>query len=74
MTLQPRPGFLWCNVRWGAPDDLVSDKCSYCGAPLDEDGVPFRCWDDEGWACVFCETCMQEWWGFTLAPRERDWL
>jgi hypothetical protein len=62
-TLRPRLGFLWCNVKWGAPDDRVSESCSYCGEPIADDEVPLRLWNKAGWACQFCRACMKTWWG-----------
>ncbi|MBN1441681.1 MAG: hypothetical protein JXA90_03180 [Planctomycetes bacterium] len=61
--LQPLPGFDWTKVKWGAPTAAVTEVCSYCGERLSEEGVPLRCWNQAGWACAFCETCMQKWWG-----------
>jgi hypothetical protein len=62
--LQPRPGFDWWRVKWGGPDDLVSEVCSYCGELLDDDGVPLRLWsEDSGLSAVFCDACMSTWWG-----------
>lgn len=39
---------------------------------MDEDQVPLRLWNDTGWAAVFCELCMQRWWGFEPVPDEGD--
>ena len=63
-TIKPRPRFDWKRVNWGAPDEPQSDDCSYCGAPIPEEDVPLRLWNDDGWAAVFCEPCMRQWWGF----------
>jgi hypothetical protein len=39
--LQPRPGFNWLNVAWGAPDQRRTDRCSYCGDPFPENDEEF---------------------------------
>lgn len=65
MTLTPKPGFDPLLIRWGAPDEVVDDKCSYCDAAIDDDDVPLRIWNDAGWGAVFCDHCMVKWWGFS---------
>lgn len=35
--LQPKPGFDWSKVQWGAPDAPETDFCSYCGKPFPRD-------------------------------------
>lgn len=72
-SLAPKPGFDWTKVTWTGPYALVEwETCSYCGGAMDEEDVPLRLWNDEGWAAVFCETCMQRWWGFEPVPDEGD--
>jgi hypothetical protein len=62
--LQPKAGFDWTRVQWTGPYALVEwERCSYCGSAIPEEGVPLRMWNDEGWAAVFCDACMREWWG-----------
>lgn len=62
-TLEPKAGFLWSQVKWGAPDERVSDECSYCGEVIPEESIPLRLWDKQGYAAQFCEACQREWWG-----------
>jgi hypothetical protein len=62
--LEPKPGFDWTKVRWTGPFAPVDETCSYCGETIDEESVPLRLWNAESWAAVFCEGCMQTWWGF----------
>jgi hypothetical protein len=70
--LKPRPGFDWSRVRWDKADDFVSMRCSYCDYVIDEevDPIPLRMWDDHSNSAVFCEGCMQKWWGFEPLPEE----
>lgn len=64
-TIKPVPGFDWRKVRWGAPNARRTTRCSYCGAPLnDDDDVPLMLWNAEGWCAEFCEACQCRWWGF----------
>jgi hypothetical protein len=62
--LEPKPGFDWTKVRWTGPLAPVDETCSYCGAAIDEESVPLRLWKKDHSAAVFCEGCMQTWWGF----------
>jgi len=69
--LAPKPGFDWTRVQWTGPHALVEwETCSYCGGPIPEDGVPLRLWNDKSWAAVFCEACMQTWWGFERCDQD----
>lgn len=70
--LQPRPGFDWTRVRWTGPTALVDEICSYCGGDIDDDEIPLRLWNNQSWAAVFCEACMETWWGFERFPDEGD--
>lgn len=64
-ALQPRPGFNWMAVSWGGPDELRTDKCSYCETlfPKDDAFVPLIVWRDDGWCAEFCDACQRDWWG-----------
>ena len=63
-TISPRPGFDWAKVKWGGPDQVRTEHCSYCGDELDEDSVPLILWNEAGWCAEFCDRCMVTWWGF----------
>ncbi len=64
MVLQPRPGFNWMAVSWGAPDEPRSETCCYCDALLPEEGdVPLILFRDGGWCAEFCTHCQRTWWG-----------
>ncbi len=71
-AIEPKPGFDWSKVQWGAPDDVVSDDCSYCGAAIPDEAVPLRLWNQDGWAAVFCDGCMATWWGMTAIASDPD--
>lgn len=73
-SFQPRAGFDWSRVTWGAPDAPQSDDCSYCGAVIPEDDVPLRLWSESGWAAQFCDACMVVWWGFAPKEEAEHWL
>jgi len=60
MRLVPAPGFRADKIKWGGPDDAVSNTCSYCGAPIPEDDVPIRMFSEHGHAAVFCNPCFEE--------------
>lgn len=62
-ALQPRPGFDWSRVRFGAPDARVADDCSYCEAPLGEGEAPLMLFTKKGAMAQFCEDCQERWWG-----------
>jgi hypothetical protein len=64
-ALKPLPGFNPLLLQWGGPDEVVSDQCSYCDAPIGGDEVPLRLWNEEGWAVQFCNACMVRWFGFS---------
>jgi hypothetical protein len=66
MTLAPRHGFNWQAVSWGGPDEPVAEECSYCDAPIPDDGVPLILWNEEGWCARFCDACQERWWGMTV--------
>lgn len=66
--LAPRPGFEWCAVNWGGPDEPRTEVCSYCDAPLDEESVPLILWNREGWCAEFCDQCQETWWGIATLP------
>jgi hypothetical protein len=75
-ALRPKPGFNWMNVAWGAPDEIRTAHCSYCGDKLpteDEDPefVPLILWNAEGWAAEFCDHCMATWFGMESFPEPR---
>lgn len=68
--IKPKPGFDWTRVTWGGPYDRVTETCSYCGktfpdddADEENDYIPLRLWNDEGYACAFCDDCQRTWWG-----------
>lgn len=71
-TLSPRPGFNWMLVTWGAPDQVRTEVCSYCGdkLPDDDDFVPLILWNPEGWAAEFCDHCQATWFGIQTFPAE----
>ena len=62
-TLSPKTGFDWNRLSWGGPDEPVSEICSYCDAPIDDDEVPLMMWNAEGWMAQFCYQCQATWWG-----------
>jgi hypothetical protein len=62
-SLRPREGFNWTAVSWGGPDEVVSETCSYCDAPIPEDDTPLILWNAEGWCARFCLKCCADWWG-----------
>jgi hypothetical protein len=62
--LTPKDGFDWARVRWTGPYAPIDETCSYCNAAISDDCVPLRLWKDDSSAAVFCEGCMQTWWGF----------
>jgi hypothetical protein len=67
--LEPRNGFDWTRVLWGGPTDRVSEDCSYCRQTLEQDDrdyVALRLFSPDGHAAVFCDACMQRYWGFQL--------
>lgn len=73
--LRPRPGFNPLLIRWGGPDELVDENCSYCDQPIGEDEMPLRMWNDKGWAAALCEHCQALWFGmrcFTENYGEED--
>jgi hypothetical protein len=45
-------------VNWGGPDERVTDRCSVCEAPFDEEDIPLCMWSSEGWAARFCDACV----------------
>lgn len=69
-AIEPKAGFDWEQVAWGAPNEPQSDHCSYCGAMIPEEDVPLRLWSQLGWAAVFCLPCMRTWWGFETGDEE----
>jgi hypothetical protein len=74
-ALKPKDGFDWGRVKWGAPDEPVSEECSYCCTAIPEDSVPLMLFDQRSWGAVFCDACMVTWWGFSPrvpAPDEDD--
>jgi hypothetical protein len=73
-TISPKPGFDWLLVKWGGPDQVVADDCSYCDAPIGEDDVPLRMWNSEDWTAQFCDRCMEKWFGMVgyREPDDRD--
>lgn len=74
-TLQPRPGFDWNKVNWGAPDQTRTDRCSYCGDPFPDDEsdfCPLILGNREGWVAEFCEHCQAAWWGTETFPEPAD--
>jgi hypothetical protein len=62
-ALRPAPGFLWMAVSWGGPDEVVSDRCSYCSELISDDDVPLMLWTKAGWMAQFCDACQRRWWG-----------
>jgi hypothetical protein len=73
-TLNPRRGFDWTLVEWGAPDQVRTTKCSYCATPFREDAhglpdeIPLILSTEAGWCAEFCEACQTRWWGFESFP------
>ena len=68
-----RPGFNAMLINWGAPDQVRTDRCSYCGDifPTEEedDGfIPLIMWNAEGWTAEFCEHCQVTWFGLQTFP------
>lgn len=59
LSLMTRPR--WSRVKWGGPDEAVSEMCSYCGALAGE--MPLRLFSVAGDAAVFCADCQSTWWG-----------
>lgn len=67
--LSPKDGFNWTRVVWTGPYAMVEWKtCSYCGGPIPEESVPLRMWNNDGWAAVFCDSCMRDWWDMETYP------
>lgn len=76
-TLDPRPGFNWQMVAWGAPDQQRTEHCSYCGDKFpteDEDPefAPLILFADNGWCAEFCDHCQTTWWGLQSFPERRQ--
>ena len=68
MILHPTAEFNWQQVSWGGPDEVVTETCSYCEAPLgdmDEPDyeVPLILWNKDGWCAQFCIECQRRYWG-----------
>ncbi len=72
MTIQPLPGFDPTKIRWGGPDEPVSDTCSYCPNEIPENSVPLVMWTERGDCARFCPACMVRWFGFKSTNPERD--
>jgi hypothetical protein len=72
MKLQPLPGFDSTKIRWGGPDEPVSDTCSYCPNPISEDSVPLMMWTERGDCAVFCDDCMTRWFGMQPFDQPED--
>ena len=60
--LEPKRGFSWSRVAWGAPDSPVRELCSYCHGKITEDEVPLMMWKHDGSMAQFCEECIERWW------------
>ncbi len=58
--MKAKEGFDWSLVKWTGPDDVVSDTCSYCSAPIPENDIPLRMWAEDHSACVFCDDCSRD--------------
>jgi hypothetical protein len=75
-VLQPRPGFDWNKINWGAPDERRTDRCSYCGDSFpddfDSDFIPLIMWNRQGWCAEFCDHCQAAWWGIQTFPEPPD--
>jgi hypothetical protein len=56
------PGCDWTRVNLGAPDQIRTTVCSYCGDALDADPVPLILWNEEGWCAEFCHHCQVIYW------------
>ena len=56
-----RPGFNLTQLNWSAPDQAISHICTYGDAPIPEDSVPLGMWNDDGWAVVFGDECVERW-------------
>ena len=61
--MRPNARFNWMQVSWGAPDQIRTETCSYCDAPIDDESVPLIIWRADGWVGEFCEECQRQWWG-----------
>ena len=74
MRLVPRPGFNPLTVAWGGPDQVRTDRCSYCGDPFpeDEEFVPLILWNGEGWVAEFCDHCQAAWFGIKTFPEPEE--
>ncbi len=70
MSLKAHPRFDWSKLKWGAPQDQMSDDCSYCGAPIAEDACPLRMWKPDGSAAVLCDDCCSDSFGLKTFPPE----
>jgi hypothetical protein len=66
MILAVKPGFNWMQVSWGGPDEVRSDRCSYCEAVIADDDVPLIMTSKAGWLAQFCDACTDTWW--TVSP------
>ncbi|HSN21679.1 MAG TPA: hypothetical protein VLS49_13435 [Usitatibacter sp.] len=73
-TLSPRAGFDWLLIRWGGPEELRTEVCSYvpCGKPLGEDEIPLSLFRDDGSVAEFCEDCQRKWWGAEIFKDEPE--
>lgn len=72
-TLKPKNGFNWMAVSWGGPEEVVSEECSYCEAPIPENSCPLIMYNHDGWTARFCRACQESWWGMkTFDPPEDD--
>lgn len=69
MQIRAKLGFDWNRVKWGKPDELPAEFCSYCGKqfpPKDERAagfIPVIFWNKSGHAAEFCTDCQKEWFG-----------
>jgi hypothetical protein len=61
MKLGFRAGFDPTLLSWGGPNEPVTEECSICDAPLNEDDVPLILWRDDGWCVRLCDACSQRW-------------
>jgi hypothetical protein len=45
----------YSHLAW---TELVSHRCSYCSADIDEDAVPLQLFRSDGRGAVLCDECV----------------
>jgi hypothetical protein len=53
-------------LSWGGPDELPTESCSICDAPLGDPDepdyqVPLIMWRNDGWCVRLCDACVAQW-------------